>query len=374
MIRITLLLAAMMTSFSCSVAASSSDILLVIDNSGSMKTNDPEFLTRKTVAQFVGELEATERAGLLLFGTQARLVNRLTTPHQLTAAINQGALTKIDFSDQWTDTAAALEMALYEQKMNGRPDANPVIVILTDGIVDTGNKEDSKRRREWIINGLSQQATQSGVRIFAIAFTETADFELLQSLAQRTGGDYYRILSAQDMPTVFSKIHSAISVETFHPGLAPAGDEPIDFLAEFADDFETGDEPSIEPAENLAVAEPSATEEAIPVFSGRKDAPDAEMAHPLQPSADKTAGSPPADHRADTGGSARVLLLVLLLVASGGFILWRWFNTPKKDRRADEALLHEVNKETGQAVFDVTGMVTRIGRSPGRGQWCQRPN
>jgi hypothetical protein len=53
---------------------------------------------------------------------------------------------------------------------------------------------------------LAPNAKQLGIRIFGIAFTEEADFQLMQSLAQSTDGEYFRVLLAADIDGVFQQI------------------------------------------------------------------------------------------------------------------------------------------------------------------------
>lgn len=356
------------------LAALPTDIILVIDNSGSMKQNDPGFLTRETVANFVNKLDDQQRAGLLLFGTQARVVSDLAPRQQLSKAISQGLLENIDFRDQWTDTAAALEMALYEHKMSGRPEANPVIVLLTDGIVDTGDAEDSRRRRDWIIGGLAQQAKQANVRIFAIAFTQAADFELLQSLAQGTGADYYRIIAAADMAVVFDKITTALNEQTFASATEPADGYSNEALEEFALDFSDLERPlapdsPIDPTDML-VAEPSPKPAEIPVFPGRSQSgPAPETTKPADSVAATIAESDEFTHSNVLVYSIASLALLALL-ATG---IWRWLRVPKTDRSAPEALLHDIDRVSGSPTIDISGATTRIGRAPGRASWLERP-
>jgi hypothetical protein len=359
------------------------DIVVTIDNSGSMKQNDPNFLTRDTVANFVGQLQDEQRAGLLLFGTQARLISPLANQSDLTESIHAGLLEKIDFRDQWTDTAAALEMALYELKMNGRSDAEAAVVLLTDGIVDTGNADDSKRRREWIINGLSEQAKQVNVRIFAIAFTQEADYELLQSLGQRSSGDYYRIITAADLPAVFKKIGAQLADEVSDPGFDPVETDRSDAFEAFAIDF--ADDPH-SPAENLAIAEPSTPVQEIPVFTGRSsDDPDIEVLDSpgvtnktTNDSSDETRISNPGSKATPMESTAEPAVLLYALPTLGLALVvitigWLWRHQVKIDRRAPQAVLHDLEKISGKAAIDITGTTTRIGRAPGRAHWRERP-
>ncbi|HEV3142059.1 MAG TPA: VWA domain-containing protein, partial [Vicinamibacterales bacterium] len=56
------------------------DLLLVLDNSGSMKQNDPQFLTRAVVSEFVNSkrLPADTRVGVVMFAESATMTMPLT--------------------------------------------------------------------------------------------------------------------------------------------------------------------------------------------------------------------------------------------------------------------------------------------------------
>src|SRR5690606_25490954 len=110
-----------------------------------------------------------------------------------------------DFRGQWTETAAAVERALYELRLNGREDAGRAVILMTDGIIDTGNAARDAEKARWLREMLTAQAREEGVRSFDVAFTEDADYQLLQSVAQATGGDYFRALRAQDAAPVLDR-------------------------------------------------------------------------------------------------------------------------------------------------------------------------
>ena len=50
------------------------DIMLVLDNSGSMLKNDPKFLTPEVVTNFLGDLADKARLGMIIFDQEARLL------------------------------------------------------------------------------------------------------------------------------------------------------------------------------------------------------------------------------------------------------------------------------------------------------------
>ena len=45
----------------------------------------------------------------------------------------------------------------------------------------------------------------------ALAFTEAADFQLIQSISQQTSGKYFRVLAAEDLQNVFIEIDEIIN-------------------------------------------------------------------------------------------------------------------------------------------------------------------
>jgi Mg-chelatase subunit ChlD len=187
------------------------DLILVLDNSGSMKANDPAFLTREVVASFLEGLSEDSRIGFVVFAEKAELALALTdlADDQTRSKVLE-SLGQIDYSGQYTNTPAAIERAIYELKQNGRTDAEKLILFLTDGIIDTGDRVRDLERQRWLENELVQEGNDAGIRIFGIAFTDQADFELIQTLGQRTGGGYFRAFEPEDISTVFNQVQRAI--------------------------------------------------------------------------------------------------------------------------------------------------------------------
>lgn len=188
------------------------DIMIVIDNSGSMKKNDPDFLTQEVVANFLGDLGDDTRLGMVIFDREARLVEPLgDRSGQLARATFLKSLEKVDYTGQLSDTPVAVERAVYSLKRNARPDAQKVIVLLTDGIVDTGDKLRDIEKEKWLKEALTDESRQAGIRIFGIAFTEAADFSLIQTLAIRTNGEYYRAFSVEDIHQTFNALQKSLT-------------------------------------------------------------------------------------------------------------------------------------------------------------------
>jgi Mg-chelatase subunit ChlD len=188
------------------------DIVFVLDNSGSMRTNDPNFITREVVTNFVSDLGETARLGMVIFDETAKLIEPLTLldNSEIRASFLKG-LDLINFRGKFTNSPTAIERAVYELKTNGRRHAEKIIIFLTDGIVDTGNKNQDLEKENWLKEDLTQDSKNAGIRIFGIAFTENADFRLIQTLAIRTEGEYFRVFEVGDLQVVFTKIKGIIA-------------------------------------------------------------------------------------------------------------------------------------------------------------------
>ena len=216
-----LILLVIMSAFVGHVAGESAsmtgqDVIFALDNSGSMLKNDPDFITRTVVINFLEGLVEDVRVGMVIFDADARLVQPLSgiTTAESAERFLEG-LDMITYKGQFTNTPAGVERAVYELKTNGRDRAEKVVILLTDGIVDTGDKDQDLESEKWLKETLTLECKKLGIRIFGVAFTEQADFRLMQTLAVKTEGEYFRAFTAGEVASVFQTINDIIST----PGL-----------------------------------------------------------------------------------------------------------------------------------------------------------
>ena len=187
------------------------DVVLALDNSGSMKKNDPDNLMRPAVLTFAARLPQDTRLGIVVFDTVSRLTLGLSPVSEAGfTEKTQHALEQVDYRGQWTDIPGAVERSLYELREHGRPASRRVVVLFTDGFVDLGDPARNRSRGDWLRSDLISEAKRESAMIFGIAFTEGADFELIQSVSQQTGGAHFRILSASEMAAVFGSVTDRI--------------------------------------------------------------------------------------------------------------------------------------------------------------------
>jgi Mg-chelatase subunit ChlD len=221
----------------CALPASAGrDIMLVLDNSGSMQGNDPAKLAAPAVIEFIQGQPSDTRVGIVVFSTTAALVMPLTPTEVAADGRAQEVLEKhFNYRGRWTQIASGVERGLYELRNEGRAEAQRAIVLMTDGIIDTGDARKDAELREWLRKDLAREATVESIKVFGVAFTERADFQLLQSIAASTGGEYFRVLQAEGIARAFRRIDTVLAESAAppaQPAPAPAESAPVEPAAE----------------------------------------------------------------------------------------------------------------------------------------------
>lgn len=300
------------------VLAAGQDIVVVFDNSGSMRTNDPHFLARAAVERLIASAGPDDRVALVVFADDVRVALPLTRVDASTRGRIAAALDAIDYRGPWTDIPGAVERGLYVLRADARAGVTRDILLLTDGIVDTGDAARDRAREAWLLDELGPAAQAESVRIFGIAFSDDADYRLIQALASRTGGDYARALAPEALADAFTRLQAAMA-----PPPPPPVEEP-------------------------------------PVASPVADTP-IESPAPAQPQPMPQSEEPPA-------GFPYWILAVLLLAVGGGiggFIWYRRGAGGQRDASAPGAVITDMSGVTGHDSHRMDGAVAVFGRKPG---------
>ena len=307
------------------------DVILVLDNSGSMKKNDPQFLLAQAVNEFIGDLDDSTRLAIIIFDQNVKIAVPLTLVNDETRTTILDSLQQINYAGQYTDSPAAIERAIYDLKTNARPEAKKLIVFMTDGIVDTGNADQDLEKARWLKQDLAADAEDEGIQIFGIAFTDNADFQLIQSLAQQTNGEYYRALQPEDLKNVFGRIQTIINrVPKPEPVPVVAPPEPA---------------PVVAPPEPVpAVAPPEPVIIQVPVQSQKLDEEEALRSKMIL--------------IALAVLIIAVIIMVLMLIRGSR-------NKGEDDEYVQEAFLNDINNYTGQPSYKLGAKPTMLGRVAG---------
>ncbi len=164
------------------------DVRVVVDVSGSMRTNDPDRLAVSAMDLLVSLLPEGVSAGVWTFG---ETVDNPLPLGEVSEDWRERALSlppALQDYQQYTDIEAALRQAAGAEANGWRH-----LILMTDGVIDLSPSRGAKpaidrRSRQRLVEELAPALADQGVAIHAIAFSDEADLALVERLAQRTGG------------------------------------------------------------------------------------------------------------------------------------------------------------------------------------------
>ena len=217
------------------------DLLLAVDISGSMQTDDmvlgrqrTDRLTAvKAVASDFIERREGDRLGLILFGQQAYLQTPLTfdrdTVHTL---LNEAAVGLAGRETAIGDAIGLAVKRMREQQHNSKASAiepERVLIVLTDGTNTTGQIEPLRA---------ADLAAKEGIRVYTIGIGSDArtlqglfgasmtmptelDETTLMAIAEKTGGRYFRARDIESLVDIYRLLDELepfeIDEHTFRP-------------------------------------------------------------------------------------------------------------------------------------------------------------
>ncbi len=211
------------------------EIMLAIDCSGSMATQDMGGASRLEVAQIVAgrfiDQRHGDQIGLILFGTrpylQAPLTSDLAAVHQFLDKAMVGV------AGPQTAIGDAIGLAIKElrqrERTRGSPVRQSVLILLTDGGNDAGAIPPLEAARI---------AAQTRLRIFTIAVgadeqpsllgptngNTGLNAALLKKIVSITGGEYFRATNPQALAAVYRRINQLEPTAAHDRWLRPAAE------------------------------------------------------------------------------------------------------------------------------------------------------
>ncbi len=175
------------------VCVSAFDLVLLLDESGSMKTTDPGNARVRAAELFARICRPTDRVALMGFATNVREMSALEPMGPGPARDALETRFKMVRSDgQWTDIEQALRLALRNLTLTGDRAKPRAVLLLTDGRVDLspGGRDSaaSQASDQRIRGALVSDFIQENIQIYCVAFSRGADRSLLNYLAEATQG------------------------------------------------------------------------------------------------------------------------------------------------------------------------------------------
>lgn len=203
------------------------DLLLAVDVSGSMDTQDMVWQGRsvnrlavvKRVAGDFIERRRGDRVGLVLFGSRAYLQTPLTFDTETTAILL--AESEIGLAGRETAIGDAIGLAVKRLREDAASDR--VLVLLTDGANTSGEVQplqaaEFAAREGMTVYTVGVGADEMMVQDFfgtrVVNPSADLDEETLQAIAERTGGRYFRARDAAGLARIYEILDELEPVES----------------------------------------------------------------------------------------------------------------------------------------------------------------
>ena len=193
------------------------DVILVVDNSGSMRDNDPDNIRISAAKLFVDLSSEGDRVGIVSMSGRdhTKIVADLTSIGTWLDRTGMGRRAlKEALEDLATPTMGGTFMGqalrhAYTMLDQTEPGRRQFVVFLTDGVQEVEGKQvlvdvldDFEQRRFW--------------KIFPIALGDGADFDFLEAeVAGRTGGEVYRAATPVELIRIYTEIFAAIRYNAY---------------------------------------------------------------------------------------------------------------------------------------------------------------
>ncbi|MEW5938923.1 MAG: VWA domain-containing protein [Chloroflexota bacterium] len=190
------------------VKAERAAVILIVDNSGSMKASDPGGLRFTAVQMMISLLDEEDSVGVVLFSTASQpltegLVSISGNRTELLKRIQPSA------ASGYTDMKSALEAARQMLRSQAAAEGTDTsVILLTDGKPEIENPYASYEQETL------DSAHALGVPIFAIGLTSNADLNFLSRLASGTGGFVIPADQSSDLLDAYLRALSAIKDRT----------------------------------------------------------------------------------------------------------------------------------------------------------------
>ncbi len=213
-----------------SLPSSGRDLLVAVDISGSMDTEDMVLDNQKVnrltvVKQVVGDFvtrRESDRLGLVLFGSQAYLQAPLTFDRKTVNTLLQEA--QLGFAGEKTAIGDAIGLSV--KRLRERPESSRVLILLTDGANTSGEVKPLKA---------AELAKQENIKIYTVGvgasemtvpglfgsnfgsrrINPSADLDetSLQAMADMTGGRYFRARNPEELNNIYAILDKLEPVE-----------------------------------------------------------------------------------------------------------------------------------------------------------------
>ncbi|MBT2763962.1 vWA domain-containing protein [Paenibacillus sp. ISL-20] len=177
------------------------DIVLVIDNSGSMKDTDPNQDRYTAAKNLINRMDEDNRVSVMVFDHATTLLQPFTRVKNQEAKDEIIAeIDSLETNDGGTDISLALEDTMTHIQESHDARRSAMVIMLSDGFSETDHDR--------VLADYKQQ--QIAVNTIGLSLVNSDGAQLLQTIAAETGGQYYDVQNAADLSFVFQKIYDDV--------------------------------------------------------------------------------------------------------------------------------------------------------------------
>ena len=179
------------------------EIVLVIDDSGSMKTNDKENQRLSVAKTLIDNLPENSKIGVVKFESNTEILTQSLTNSKSTA---NGFLTTSYFKSSgntYMYSAIDSAMGLFESTDST---IMKLVVVLSDGATSDTSMH----------NSVVSSANSRDIRIYTVGLGSSSNYftEYLKPLANNTGAAFYLASNASELTNIYKDISKKIDIET----------------------------------------------------------------------------------------------------------------------------------------------------------------
>lgn len=173
-------------------------IVVAVDVSRSMAGNGGVAQTQETLRTMVDELEDGEAMGLVSFGSDVRVLSKITSDaEQLRDAIDELVAPSTGTTAMWDGVRKAASLFAEE------PDLQPNLVLITDGFDDSSDTSAEQARSE---------VARAGAAVFALSYNaqNQVDLENLTALVDHAGGAVIAAPEQEDLADGLTQVQRSL--------------------------------------------------------------------------------------------------------------------------------------------------------------------
>lgn len=181
------------------------DIVLVIDNSGSMRETDPNQDRYDAAKRLIRKMDSDKRVAVMIFNDNVNLLQPFVQLKD--DAAKDAVFAKIDAlepTEGGTNIGLSLAESMKHIQESRTAGRGTMVILLSDGFseLDTGTALAEYQKNSIAVNTIG------------LSLVDAKGSVLLKQIAELTGGQYYDVSKADDLSFVFQKIYDNLGERT----------------------------------------------------------------------------------------------------------------------------------------------------------------